>query len=61
MYNYLIVQAYSKYSIWNEVKKYTNKKGWCRVNYKYYPEIEKQYCDMKPHWWRPIELKGKVF
>lgn len=61
MYNYLIVTIYSKYKIWDEVKKYTNDKGWCRADPNRYPEIKKQHCEMKPHWWRPIELKGRIF
>lgn len=57
----LIQDAYSKYGIWDKVKKYTNNNGWCRVDHNEYPNIKKEFGSLKIHWWRPIELKGRIY
>lgn len=57
----LIEKVYKKYGIWEKVKKYTNEKGWCRVEHTNFPEIKKEFGSLKIHWWRPIELKGRIY
>jgi len=52
-----IISAYAKYGIWYELKRFINESGWCRKYHNKYPEIKKEHCGCKPHWWRPIELK----
>jgi hypothetical protein len=42
-------------SIWYKVKKYVNRNGWCRLDYKDYPELKKEFNSHKPYWWRPIK------
>ncbi len=45
-------------NVWQDVKKYTNINGWCRLKADDYPNIEKEFNRHKPYWWRPVELIG---
>ncbi len=45
---------------WDNVKKYTNQNGWCRLEAEKFPFIEKEYNRIKNWWWRPKTLKGFI-
>lgn len=54
----LLCTAYG--DVWQEVQKYTNLNGWCRLDAEKYPNIKKEHNRHKPYWWRPVELKGFI-
>lgn len=45
---------------WDNVKKYTNKNGWCRLESAKFPNIDKQHNRIKAWWWRPKTLDGFI-
>jgi len=52
----LLIEAYGK--DFSKVEKYLNSSGWCRLDSKEFPHIDKDFGNLKNWWWRPKSLRG---